>query len=151
MEVSRRPARCALKHNHSARWSGSFEARRRDKQFILPCETCLCESAGVFLLILPPYFLTVPSPLLPCGGGSSSSSPTETRKDWLGGFLSLPGGIPSHDTFNRVFSALDPLEWRTASGLGEGRGQTDAGEVVSIDGKAIRGRAKRAAKPSCTW
>ena len=28
--------------------------------------------------------------------------------EWLGSFLELPGGIPSHDTFGRVFSLLDP-------------------------------------------
>lgn len=31
----------------------------------------------------------------------------EARHEWLKGFLQLPNGIPSHDTFNRVFAALD--------------------------------------------
>jgi hypothetical protein len=30
-----------------------------------------------------------------------------TKVDWLKQFLSLPNGIPSHDTFNRVFSRID--------------------------------------------
>jgi hypothetical protein len=57
--------------------------------------------------------------------------------DWFKSFLTLPGGIPSHDTFNRVFSALDPDElergfvaWVTSIA------KLTAGEVVSIDGKA---------------
>ena len=54
-------------------------------------------------------------------------------------FLGLPAGIPSHDTFNRVFEALDAqalerclLQWTMA--LAEDL----AGEVVAIDGKAVR-------------
>jgi hypothetical protein len=31
----------------------------------------------------------------------------ETREDWLAQFLELPGGIPSHDTFRRVFSLFE--------------------------------------------
>src|SRR6059058_2378144 len=29
------------------------------------------------------------------------------KREWLGSFLALPNGIPSHDTFGRVFAALD--------------------------------------------
>jgi hypothetical protein len=32
----------------------------------------------------------------------------EIKKQWLRKYLKLPYGIPSHDTFNRVFSLLDP-------------------------------------------
>ena len=70
----------------------------------------------------------------------------ELREDWLGKFLELPNGIPSHDTFRNVFSALDPdhfldafLEWT------ESVRRTVAGEVIGIDGKALRG-AKGVAK-----
>lgn len=31
-----------------------------------------------------------------------------SKRDWLGSFLELPGGIPSHDTSNRVFQMMDP-------------------------------------------
>jgi hypothetical protein len=32
----------------------------------------------------------------------------KAKRDWLKTFVELPHGIPSHDTFNRVFSAIDP-------------------------------------------
>lgn len=61
------------------------------------------------------------------------------KSKWLGTFLDLPGGIPSHDTFDRVFALLDPdpfersfLNWM-ASVV-----ERSAGRLVSIDGKAIR-------------
>lgn len=64
----------------------------------------------------------------------------ECKVEWLKTFLKLPGGIPSHDTFNRFFSSLDPekfeqcfLEWT------ESVAHLTEGEVISIDGKAIRG------------
>lgn len=80
----------------------------------------------------------------------------KAKYDWLKSFLKLPKGIPSHDTFNRVFSALDPeqfeqcfMEWtRWVSRLTEG-------EVVSFDGKTLRssaeGKGKRAVHMVSAW
>jgi predicted transposase YbfD/YdcC len=59
--------------------------------------------------------------------------------DWFKTFLELPNGVPSHDTFNRVFSAIDPhrflecfVDWV------QGVCTALAREVVAIDGKALR-------------
>ncbi len=61
------------------------------------------------------------------------------KRDWLKTFLELPHGIPSHDTFNRVFSAIDPhcfldcfVRWV------QGICPALKGDVVAIDGKALR-------------
>lgn len=61
------------------------------------------------------------------------------KLQWLKTFLELPHGIPSHDTFNRVFSALDSRHFmdcfvRWVRGICPNL----AGEVVAIDGKAVR-------------
>ncbi len=67
----------------------------------------------------------------------------EMKEDWLKTILELPNGIPSHDTFNRLFSSLDPdefencfLKWIKSIN------KAMVGEVVSIDGKTIRGSKK---------
>ena len=63
----------------------------------------------------------------------------KTKERWLRGFLTLPKGIPSHDTFRRVFGFLDAeafqqrfIEWVELS-LGRSGDQ-----VVAIDGKSLR-------------
>src|ERR687894_1818051 len=58
---------------------------------------------------------------------------------WLGTFLALPNGIPSHDTFRRVFMLIDPEAFEAgftawASSLAAGFGR----EVIAIDGKTLR-------------
>jgi len=57
---------------------------------------------------------------------------------WLKQFLELKSGIPSHDTFNRVYSAIDPKQFETCF-LNWIKSVSDIteGEVVSIDGKTI--------------
>ena len=35
----------------------------------------------------------------------------KAKKDWLSHLLELPNGIPSHDTFGRIFARLDPVQF----------------------------------------
>ena len=58
---------------------------------------------------------------------------------WLSTFLELPNGVPSHDTFRRVFMLIDPDAFE--AGFAAWVGSLASGfkrEVVAIDGKAIR-------------
>ena len=76
-----------------------------------------------------------------CGGEGFTDMATfgRAQHEWLKTFLELPGGIPSHDAFNRVFSAIDPdcfmecfTQWvRSLQPLLDG-------EIVAVDGKALR-------------
>lgn len=61
------------------------------------------------------------------------------KKDWFATFLELPNGIPSHDTFNRVFSFINPEEFqRCFSGWIQAAAKITKGQVVAIDGKTLR-------------
>jgi predicted transposase YbfD/YdcC len=63
------------------------------------------------------------------------------KREWLGGFLALPNGIPSHDTFRRVFMLIDPEAFER-SFLGWVRAvfrpEAGAPRQVAIDGKTVR-------------
>jgi hypothetical protein len=69
------------------------------------------------------------------------------KEDWLRTFLALPHGIPSHDTFGRLFAALDPTAFADMFTRWFSAWSTELeGVQVAIDGKAIRaatGRSKR--------
>jgi predicted transposase YbfD/YdcC len=72
----------------------------------------------------------------------------KNRKDWLAQFLQLVNGIPSHDTFERVFDRIDPAafgrcfrDWTNA--LAEGLSL----KHVAIDGKTLRGSGTTKLKP----
>ena len=69
----------------------------------------------------------------------------QAKRAWLETFLALPHGIPSHDTFGRVFAALDPDQF--AAGFRSWVGAVaavSAGTVVAIDGKTLRRSHDRA-------
>ena len=63
----------------------------------------------------------------------------KARLKWFEGYLDLCNGIPSHDTFTRVFARLDPeqfqacfLRWMSAVS------EVIGGQVIAIDGKVLR-------------
>lgn len=61
------------------------------------------------------------------------------RKDWLGTFIDLSHGVPSHDTFGRVFSLIDPKQFQESFALWmRACVELSGGKVVAIDGKTNR-------------
>jgi predicted transposase YbfD/YdcC len=64
----------------------------------------------------------------------------EAKETWFKGFLELPNGIPSHDTFTRVFARLNAKQFETCflSWIAAAYKVTN-GQVVAIDGKLPRG------------
>jgi hypothetical protein len=69
------------------------------------------------------------------------------KQAWLKTFLELPNGIPSHDTFERLFARLRPeqvqqcfLNWVQAVF------KITGGQLICLDGKALRGRYERGGK-----
>jgi len=79
------------------------------------------------------------------------------KRGWFKKFLDLPNGIPSHDTFGRVFAALDAdqfrdcfLRWIAAVS------EITQGQVIGIDGKTLRrshdrGQGKNAIVMVSAW
>ncbi len=70
----------------------------------------------------------------------------EEKEDWFRSFLKLPNGIPSHDTFYRIFCILDPNKFQECftrwvkSAYPEALDIPDGDtEIIPIDGKAIKG------------
>jgi predicted transposase YbfD/YdcC len=63
----------------------------------------------------------------------------QAKRAWLRSFLALPHGIPSHDTFGRVFAALDPAQFeRGFRSWVAAVAAVSTGAVVAIDGKTLR-------------
>ncbi len=85
--------------------------------------------------------------------GADSFPEVETfgkaKEPWLRRFLALPNGIPSHDTFNRVFAALDRKAFAACFARWMASLCTAAGlRPIAIDGKAVRA-APRATFSGC--
>src|SRR3974377_1188148 len=69
------------------------------------------------------------------------------KESWLATFLRLPHGIPSHDTFGRVFAALEPDPFSRCSGPSGfapcSRERTSARAGLLVGGSAIAGKTLR--------
>jgi hypothetical protein len=70
----------------------------------------------------------------------------KAHQEWFEEFLELPFGVPSHDTFGRVFARLDTEEFQHCLGRWVEHLQLQLeGQTVAIDGKTLRGSHDRSA------
>lgn len=68
----------------------------------------------------------------------------EAKQDWLSTFLELPNGIPSHDTFGRLFAILDPQEFEKCFSSWIKTLNVDLKkEIIALDGKTVRGSGNK--------
>jgi predicted transposase YbfD/YdcC len=75
-----------------------------------------------------------------CGGESCVDMEefAEAKEDFLREFMTLGGGLPSHDTFSRLFRALDPEQFRDCFQTFMSRFAETCQGVIAIDGKVLR-------------
>ncbi len=67
------------------------------------------------------------------------------KYEWLATFLALHNGIPSHDTFGRIFALLDPAQFGECfRNWTQSLRTAISGEIVAIDGKTLRRSHDRA-------
>jgi hypothetical protein len=76
----------------------------------------------------------------------------ESKQTWLSKFLDLEQGIPSHDTFRRVFSILpaEIFQSRCRAWV-ETTFRIEGGPVIAIDGKTVHGAGLRALHLVSAW
>ena len=69
------------------------------------------------------------------------------KESWLMTFLELPNGIPSHDTFARVFALLDPARFEKCFNQWIASLNVDlTNEIIALDGKTLRGSGNKRQK-----
>jgi predicted transposase YbfD/YdcC len=63
----------------------------------------------------------------------------KARIEWFQTILEIPNGIPSHDTFNRLFARLEPAQFQNSFiSWMKSASELIGGQVIAIDGKVVR-------------
>ena len=85
-----------------------------------------------------------------CGGQGAVDMAlfAEAKEPFLRGFLTLANGLPSHDTFSRLFRSLDPNQFRDSFQRFMAQFSEQLEGVVAIDGKVLRRSFDRASGKS---
>lgn len=69
----------------------------------------------------------------------------KAKREWFASFLELPHGIPSHDTFGKVFAWIDPKEFQACfMDWVHEIAEITQGQLIAIDGKTVRRSYDRA-------
>jgi predicted transposase YbfD/YdcC len=90
-------------------------------------------------LLLDIFAITILAVICGADGWDDIAVFGQSKQPWLSTFLELPAGIPSADTFRRVFSALHPDAFRRAFiGWAQDLVGTTEGKLVVLDGKTAR-------------
>jgi len=83
-------------------------------------------------------FITIAAVICGCDEWNDIEEFGQIRYEWLKTILELPNGIPSHDTFNRVFSLLDPQELQQCfTSWVQAVAPISEDNIISIDGKRM--------------
>ena len=91
-------------------------------------------------LLIDIITITICAVICNCNDWQQIATFARCRHDWLKKFLRLPHGIPSHDTFERVFDRIDPLAFQTCFRDWMQALHTALGlSPIAIDGKTLRG------------
>lgn len=86
-------------------------------------------------------FMTIVGQLCGADDWNGIATCARLKEDWLRLHLKLPGGIPSHDTFNRIYQLIDPAAFRElfTNWVKDTLIDTPLSGVIAIDGKTVRG------------
>jgi len=105
------------------------------------------------------FFITICAVICGADGWVSVAQFGQAKKEWLTRVLGLKNGIPSHDTFGNVFAVIDTQLFaecfsRWVSELievGVGVDNVMPSDIISIDGKCLRGSIDRASKKAAIY
>ena len=85
------------------------------------------------------FVLAICAVICGCDGWVQVAQYANTKRAFFTSFLELANGIPSHDTFGRVFAQLNPVEFEKCFCAWVGSlAETSGGKLLAIDGKSLR-------------
>jgi len=94
-------------------------------------------------------FIALAAIICKCEGFEDMERFAKRRHSWLKKFLKLPNGVPSNDTFRRIFSTINPEVFNACFiRFVEGISGELSSQLIAIDGKAVRHSFDRADEQS---
>lgn len=85
------------------------------------------------------FFITLCAVICGCDSWVAIEKFANMKRNWFEQYLSLEYGVPSHDTFGRVFSLIDPEQFQVCfSNWIKAIVKNVTGDVIAIDGKCLR-------------